>query len=211
MTPLLGELSGVGQVVSAISQGLADDPSIELTGFAVAASGCSHDWLTWHQPVRHPLVVPVPARVAHLLWRRFVVAELTGFDVVHGANFVVPPGGGAIEVVTIHDLTAWRWPDLVSDSSRAFPGLVAQAIKRGAYVHAVSGFVAAEVHDMLGVAGDRIKRIYNGISASPDGDLRVVSSLAAVITSSRSGPSSREGLSIPDPCVCRASGVRSPS
>ena len=42
-------------------------------------------------------------------------------DVVHGPNFVVPPAGGAAELVTVHDLTFVRFPELCTADTLAYP------------------------------------------------------------------------------------------
>ena len=46
----------------------------------------------------------------------------------------------AARIVTVHDLTAWRYPELVDRSSAAYPELVAKAVAGGAWVHAPSRF-----------------------------------------------------------------------
>ena len=42
-------------------------------------------------------------------------------DVVHGTNFVVPPDAARRAVVTVHDLTPLRYPELCDGPSLAFP------------------------------------------------------------------------------------------
>lgn len=107
---------------------------------------------------------PAPARALHHLWHRMdhpSVRWLTGpVDVVHGTNYVVPPGGGAAELVSIHDLTPWRTPDDVAPTSRAVPSFVDRAIRRGAHVHAISHHTAAEIVDEIGVSPDRVHAIH---------------------------------------------------
>ena len=72
-------------------------------------------------------------------------------DVVHGPNFVVPPAWRARELVTVHDLTVLRHPELCTDDTLEFPPLLRRALRRGAWVHTVSHFVRDEVIDLLGV------------------------------------------------------------
>jgi glycosyltransferase involved in cell wall biosynthesis len=105
-----------------------------------------------------------PARLAHQAWRHLNHPVVPGFDVVHGPNFVVPPAAGAAELVTVHDLGPWRFPELVSRHSLAYPRLLERAVARGAHVHVVSAFVGEEVAD-LGVDPDRIHVIHNGFDA----------------------------------------------
>lgn len=170
LTPLLGPVTGVGRLVEELVAGLAPRDDVDLRGYA----------LTWRGRSRLAEVAPgvpagraLPARPCRILWSRFDVPSIglaTGpVDVVHGPNFVVPPGGGAAELVTVHDLTAWHHPELVHASSRAYPRLLDRARRRGAHVHVVSHFVAGEVAG-LGVPPERIHVVPNGVTPPPAGD-----------------------------------------
>src|SRR5579864_1396422 len=68
---------------------------------------------------------PLPARPVHAAWRRsgFPPIELVAgpLDVVHGTNFVVPPARRAARVVTVHDLTTVRFPELCEPATLEFP------------------------------------------------------------------------------------------
>jgi glycosyltransferase involved in cell wall biosynthesis len=104
-----------------------------------------------------------PLRTAWMRGDRPAIEGWTGpVDVVHGPNFVVPPARSAARVVTVHDLTAWRYPQLVDSSSAAYPDLVARAVAGGAWVHAPSRFVAGELADMLGLDPARVVAVANG-------------------------------------------------
>lgn len=109
---------------------------------------------------------PVPARLARPAWSRCdrpSAAWLAGAaEVVHGPNHVVPPGGGAAEVVTIHDLTALRYPEMVTADVAVWPGLLTRAIGRGAWVHTVSEAVAEEVREHWPAAAERVVAVANG-------------------------------------------------
>ena len=48
-------------------------------------------------------------------------------------------------MVTVHDLTAARYPELCTPTSLRYPDLVRRALARGAWVHTPSAFVATEV------------------------------------------------------------------
>jgi glycosyltransferase involved in cell wall biosynthesis len=108
-------------------------------------------------PVRR---VPVPAAALHAVWTKVAfppVTWLTGpVDVVHGPNFVVPPAGRAASVVTVHDLTYLRFPELVSSASLRYRELVPAAIRRGAFVLTPSETVAGEVRTAYSIDADRV-------------------------------------------------------
>jgi glycosyltransferase involved in cell wall biosynthesis len=173
LTPLIGARTGIGQLVAELVDALAarsaDD--LELRGYA----------LTWRG--RGGLAAaaaglstgrPLPARLCRTAWARLdhpTVRLLAGrVDVVHGTNYVVPPGGGAAELVSVHDLTAWHWPELVHPDSLAYPPLVARAVRRGAHVHAISQFVADEIVDAMRLPPERVHVVRPGLTTLPPGD-----------------------------------------
>lgn len=173
VTALLDPLTGVGQLVDELARGLRRRSDLELRPFALSWRG--RDRLRALLPDAPP-ARPMPARPSRVAWSRFdhptIRLAVGEVDVVHGPNFVVPPGGGAAEVVTVHDLTAWHHPELVHASSRAYPRLVERAVARGAHVHVVSRFVGDEVRTATGVPDERIHMIPNGASPLPAGDRR---------------------------------------
>ena len=84
-------------------------------------------------------------------------------DVVHGTNFVVPPSRRAARLVSVWDLTAVRYPEFSTPTSRRYPALVRRAIDHGAWVHTGAASVAAEIIDHFGVDPDRIRVIPPGV------------------------------------------------
>ena len=114
---------------------------------------------------------PMPARPLHALWARRDAPPLEWFvgatDVVHGTNFVVPPTGRAAAVVSVHDLTPLRHPELCNEATLAYPGLIRRALERGAWVHTDSAFVAGEVVDAFDADPARVRVVHPGIPDLP--------------------------------------------
>jgi glycosyltransferase involved in cell wall biosynthesis len=167
-TPLAGERTGVGVFCAELLLELARRPGLEVGAFAISRRG--RRALAGRLPggVR-ALGLPgpgVPARALHVLWERwaFPPAELWAgrSKVVHGTNFVVPPAWRAATatVVTVHDLTPWEHPEWSLPAARAYPQLVQKAVERGAWAHADSESVAAELRKFLPT--DRVRAIYPG-------------------------------------------------
>jgi glycosyltransferase involved in cell wall biosynthesis len=169
-TPLLGRPTGVGAFCAGALGGLARRDDVDAAAFAVS----------WRR--RHELASalpsgvrrigrPMPARPLHLAWRSAGVPPLewfTGpFDVVHGTNFVVPPARRAARVVTVHDLTIVRFPELCDPPTLRYTGLLRRAIAEGAWVHTPSAFVAAEVVELLGAPPERVRAVHSGIPVAP--------------------------------------------
>lgn len=164
-TSLLGPRTGVAALTSAVADGLAVRSDVAVRAFAVTWQGRGD--LAGVLPRGVTVAArPMAARPLREAWRRFghpVIEMWTGpVDVVHGPNFVVPPARQAAAVVTVHDLTAWRFPELVDGSTAAYPALVARAVQRGAWIHVPSHFVADEVVTRLGVDPARVVAIPNG-------------------------------------------------
>lgn len=166
-TPLLGQPTGVGAFVAGALSALVDDRSLEVSAYSLSARGGRG--LTSRLPPGVVAVASRPAPAAALLraWSRVDRPPgrwWTGpADVVHGTNFAVPPSGGAAAVVTVHDLTPLRYPELSPAATRVFPALVRRALRRGALVHTPSAFVATEVIDLLGADPDRVQAVHHGI------------------------------------------------
>ncbi len=171
-TPLLGRRTGVGQFCAGALAALAEREDLELSGFA----------LSWRGRGQLGALLPpgvaavnraLPARVLQWSWARwaFPPAELCvgQADVVHGTNFVVPPARRAATVVTVYDLTPLRFPQWCQPASLAYPQLVRQAVKRGAWVHVTSAFVASEVSELLGAPSERVRVVPPGVPVVADG------------------------------------------
>ncbi len=145
-------------------------PGIDVRAYAV--SGRRRHLIDSHLPAGVAVHQrPMPARPLHALWARGDVPPVEWFigaaDVVHGTNFVVPPTGHAAAVVSVHDLTPLRHPELCSAATLAYPGLIRRALGRGAWVHADSAFVAGEVIEAFGADPARVRVVAPGIPDLP--------------------------------------------
>ncbi|WP_421119174.1 glycosyltransferase family 4 protein [Aquihabitans daechungensis] len=166
ITSLLGSVTGVGVFTRELVDGLAEHPAVDLSVFAVSWRGRS-GLVSAAPDGARVHTRPMPARLARAAWSQFDVPSarhLAGrSDIVHGPNFVVPPGGGAAEVVTVHDLTAIHHPEMCTPDVLEWPDLIRRAVARGAWIHTVSAFVAAEVRAAFPAAGERVVAVPNGI------------------------------------------------
>jgi glycosyltransferase involved in cell wall biosynthesis len=165
-TPLAGNRTGIGRYTEHLIEELAAFPQVRLA--AAAFTLRQRGFLADLPPEVHPVHRPAPARLLHQCWQRtsWPPAEwITGrSDIVHGTNFVLPPPRRAAGVVTVHDLSYLRYPDLVSDASLAYRKLVPRALQRAAMVITPSRAVAAEVMSEYGVPADRIRATPLGVS-----------------------------------------------
>lgn len=173
VTSLLDRRTGVGAVASEVLARVVQREDIDVIAYSVSWRG--RDRLRDIVPPGVAVSTrPIAAQPLRQLWRRVNWPPITWWtgrlDVVHGPNFVVPPARGAAELVTVHDLTFIRYPELSNRDTLQYPGLIRRAVRRGAHVHAVSEFVAAEVIDVFDVDADRVHVVPNGVDAIATGD-----------------------------------------
>ena len=174
-TPLVtlgAQRSGVATFVAAALEALAARDELDVVAYALTFRGRAL-WRNVLPPGVRPVGVAVPARLVRAAWLRSPLPPLEWFagraDVAHGTNFVAPPVRRGGVVVTVHDLTALRFPEMVEPDAAAFPGLVRAAVARGAFVHSPSRFVASEVVEQLGVPAERVVAVPHGTPAVTGG------------------------------------------
>ncbi|HYA44400.1 MAG TPA: glycosyltransferase family 1 protein [Acidimicrobiales bacterium] len=166
-TPLLGPRTGVGEFCFRALGALALRDDLRVGAFAI----------TWRR--RHGITGEVPSGVAvlgrsmparplHKSWSHWPFPPVEAFigwaDVVHGTNFVVPPAWRAAMVVTVHDLTPLRFPEMCQPATLAYPALLRKALKRGAWIHTPSQAVADEVVGLLGAPPERVRAVHHGVA-----------------------------------------------
>jgi len=170
-TPLLGQATGVGEVAYGLLDTLAGRDDVDLVAYALTFRGRHHLAERIPAGVR-PATRPIPARLVRALWLHSDVPRVetwTGpVDVVH-ATFIGPPARSPV-VVTIHDLTFVRFPELCTPDTLQYGRLVRRALDRGAVVHATSEFVVGEVREHFGIDDSRIAQIPLGVRPSSGGD-----------------------------------------
>jgi glycosyltransferase involved in cell wall biosynthesis len=173
VTPLIGARSGVGHFVAEILDAMQGSPGIRLVPYSLSLRvrrGLGVPGLSRPAPGPSPLPagtrqLPYPAGPTIAAWGRIdqpsVERWLAPAAVVHGTNFVVPPVRKAGSVVTVHDLTFARFPEMVTPDVRRFVPALRRAVERGAWVHTPSQYVAAEAKEVLGT--DRVVAVPHGV------------------------------------------------
>lgn len=171
VTPLFGRgpaaaLTGVGVFTAEALGALSRRSDVHVEGYATTWRGRSRLLPRLPQCVGIARL-PMPERPLYWSWSRFdgpAVEWWTGqVDAVHGTNYVVPPGHRAAEVVTVHDLTVLRFPELCEPGPLKFPALIRRALRRGAMVHVHSHAIGVEVVELLGAREERVRVVPPGI------------------------------------------------
>jgi glycosyltransferase involved in cell wall biosynthesis len=159
--------------VSGALEGLARRDDVEVSAYALTWRG-RRDLAPRLPAGVRAATRPMAARLLRALWRRGdrpPIEWWTGpLDVAHGTNFIGPPARRAATVVTIHDLTPVRYPEMSTPDTRQYPGLLRRALARGAWVHTPSAAMAAEVVELLGADPDRVVPVHHGVPPVRGGD-----------------------------------------
>lgn len=172
-TPLLGHRTGVGEVTAGVLAELASRADTSVVAYALTLRGRAE--LRDLVPNGIATVTrPFPATLVRELWGRGMarprVEDWTGkVDVVHATNFVAPPARAPV-VVTVHDVTFIRFPELCTPDTLRYRELLTRAIARGAVIHTPSQFVAAEVCDAFAIDPARVVAIPSGVPPVSGGD-----------------------------------------
>jgi glycosyltransferase involved in cell wall biosynthesis len=105
-----------------------------------------------------------PVRV---LWEQLVqpwVLRRIGADLVHGPVFIGPVCAPCPVVVTIHDLSFIRFPEMFRPANRLYLTVLTRlSARRARRLIAVSAHAAAETTRLLGIPSQRIDVIYHGV------------------------------------------------
>jgi glycosyltransferase involved in cell wall biosynthesis len=171
-TSLLGRRTGIGHVTAAMLATLDADPTLDIEAFAV----------TWRGRRDLPDEVPpgvraspraFPARLARHLWPtigRPRAEYWTGpVDLVHATNYVAPPSSAPV-LVTVHDLTFLRFPEMCTPDTLTYGRHLHRAIDAGAVIHSSSRYVVDEISTEFGLRPDQVAQIYCGLEPVELGD-----------------------------------------
>lgn len=110
----------------------------------------------------------VPGRLArfgwkHLRWPPFDVFA-GGADLYHFPNFTIPPLRAGKAVVTIHDVSFLRFPEMAEARNRRhLQASMRATVRRADAVITDSEFSAREIESMLGVERERLFAVHLGV------------------------------------------------
>jgi glycosyltransferase involved in cell wall biosynthesis len=120
----------------------------------VALAACQSRWPTSQASVR-------------VLWEQLVqpwVLRRMEADLVHGPVFIAPVFTPCPSVITIHDLSFMRFPNLFHPVNRLYLTVLTRlSAQRARRIIAVSAHAAAESVQLLDVPPERIDVIYHGV------------------------------------------------
>lgn len=110
---------------------------------------------------------PTSRAAVRVLWEQLVqprTLRQVVADLVHGPVFIAPLLAPCPTIVTIHDLSFIRFPDLFRPANRLYLTVLTRlSARRARRLIAVSAHAAAETTRLLDVSPERIDVVYHGV------------------------------------------------
>jgi glycosyltransferase involved in cell wall biosynthesis len=150
VTPMIGVRTGIGRVVAEIYDALARlEAAPTLVPYTLSRKARQHR----DELPEGTRFVPIPARLLIPAWSRYDAPRIDRWlrpaQLIHATNHLTPPSR-LPTLVTIHDCSFVRYPELCTPQVRAVAPIVRRAVQRGATLHATSEFVANEIEELFG-------------------------------------------------------------
>ena len=147
-------------------------PEAEWTLFQAPRDAGGQVNALWDPPedVRHARYPLSRRRFDQLAVRLGVPLPIRPFtgsqSLVYSPDFTAPPFRGAPRIVTVHDIAFLTHPHLTTPGMVSFlTGALERELTRGALLATVSETTRNRLVDVLGVPGDRIRVVPNGVEA----------------------------------------------
>lgn len=144
VAPLYGPRTGVGTAVAGLLDALARlDPAPELVPYLTSFRA---------RPAPGTRRLPYPAALAVRCWARVPLPPADRFlrpaQVVHGTNYVVPPGR-VPRLVSVYDCWFLRHEHLAHPDVRRAGAVLRRAVARGATLHTSSQATAGQLAELF--------------------------------------------------------------
>ena len=173
-TSLLTPRTGIGVFTSELLRALAGRQDMQVSVFNTSPRGRGRGWLPSDiGDGVHEVPGRMPTGGVRWLWDSLSVPRLEWLageaEVVHGPNYRVPPTSRAAPVVSVHDVSFEHGPPIGSPAGRAHRRSVRAAVRAGAWIHADSEYVAAEVRDIYPIEPYRVVAVPLGVRLPSQG------------------------------------------
>jgi glycosyltransferase involved in cell wall biosynthesis len=144
------------------------ESALDLRLFAARAASAPSMLPELEGMFSHACVLPYARLLKYHLWTRLAWPPIERFcgdvDIAHGLFHDLPATRRALRVVTVHDLSPFRMPEVHTARAVAVHRRILQHAARHADAFvAVSESCCAELIDILGVSAERVHVIPNGV------------------------------------------------
>jgi glycosyltransferase involved in cell wall biosynthesis len=118
--------------------------------------------VSWRKSTLYPLITGYPLPLPRLVTLRNATGDI---DLFHATNYVLPRAPDVPFVVTVHDLTLLRYPELGTPALRRLVESTRKSAREARYVIADSAATRRDVIELLGVAEEKVRAIPLGCDA----------------------------------------------
>ncbi|MGK7930286.1 MAG: glycosyltransferase family 4 protein [Microcystaceae cyanobacterium] len=142
VTPIRGQLSGVGYYVYSLIQGLANLQQSEGFQLGLYFHPSLKNWLTQNvspSPLLqnyYPIeTIPIPVTLVNLLSQfpnpllSYLEDSLNHPDIIQGTDHFIYPFKQGLRVMTIHDLTCFKYPNYATNIVKSYQSRITNCLK----------------------------------------------------------------------------------
>ena len=166
-TPALRQRGGIGRYTRGLVRALASMDSSGEYVLLVSKDAPADDF-RWPENFRSRRL-PLSDRIAAILWQRLrlpIPVEIFSgpLDIYHSPNYALPPIRSSAAIVTIHDLSFWKFPEYAEPSLRAYlMSVVQKSTARAEHILADSEATRQDVVDLLCAPPEKVSVVYSGV------------------------------------------------
>ena len=144
MTPTIGNRTGIGNVVAHLYKSIISSQDIELLPYTLSYRAKSYE----RDLPKSNIFVTYPASLLSICWKYSSFGSLDRklgeFDIWHATNYLTPPTKKPV-LITIHDVTMLKYPELVPAKTRAIASILRKRLAQGAHVHVPTQAIKMDV------------------------------------------------------------------
>ncbi len=149
MTPTIGARTGIGNVVAHLFESLSEESNVELAPYTLSYKARSFA----EELPENNTFINYPARLLLTAWKysqAFSLDRSLGdVDLWHATNYLAPPTHHPL-LITIHDVTMAKYPNMVSSQVRALEPMIRKRLRDGAHVHVPVNAIKEDVLEYFG-------------------------------------------------------------
>jgi glycosyltransferase involved in cell wall biosynthesis len=160
--------TGVGNVALYQTQALGDlDTPLDLRLFATRSFHAARGLPELEGCFTQERIIPYAGHLKRMAWVHLNAPPLEWFvgpcDIAHGLFHLLPAARGAKRVVTIHDLSFLRFPEMHTlETTELHGAMVRHAAREADGIIAVSESTRSEIVELLDVDPARVHVVHNG-------------------------------------------------
>ena len=144
MTPAIGNRTGIGNVVAHLFDSIHNSKEVDLLPYTL-----SYKAKTFKSDLpENNVFINYPASVMSYLWKFTSLGSLDkkigSFDLWHATNYLAPPTD-LPTLITIHDVTMLKYPELVPAKTRSIASIIKKRLSNGAHVHVPTQAIKLDV------------------------------------------------------------------